>query len=220
MMRIGVSLEINWALRIGVFSPANEFSYYRQNRWVPWPPGMADLLVKVESIHKVEFPYDLAIYLYYSTCREEASMTMTLAHELQHSIQHEIDFNTWAFNTLIFGLRPETTAACGLQWEDIPTERDARIVAKRVTETLVGREKTDLYIEQRLAEATKDIDVADWNFIRNVDTSEPYNDLPGETRRLFQRLAPIRTELENILLQAKKDPEMAGLDLSMVMDGS
>lgn len=175
--------------------------------------------MSVDSTFEANFPYDFGIYLYDSTCHEEASLTMTLAHELQHSIQHERDFTTWAFNTLIPSLHHKKLAAVGLLWQDIPIERDARIVAKRAAETLVGPEKTMSYIEERLAGASNDIDVADWKFIREVDASQPYDDLPGETRRLFQRLAPFRAELEKILSDAKKDPEMAALDLSMVLNG-
>jgi hypothetical protein len=205
----------------GFFAPTHGYAYHKLNRQVPWPPYMASQLTKLDPVsYKSSFPYDGAIYLYDSTCRDETSLTMTLAHELQHFIQYGSDRATWAFNTLIPSLQREVIKALGIIWPDIPIEREARIVAKRAAQALVGIEKTDLHIESRSQEASSSAEIADWKFIREVDTTKEYGDLPEHTRRLFQqKLTPVRTELEEILIEAKKDPQFPQINLETMFRG-
>ena len=202
----------------GFFALTHKHAYYQRNKQVPWPPYMASQLVKLDRVsQKVSFPYDAAIYLYGSTCRDQTSLTMTLAHELQHFIQYGSDSVTWALNTLIPSLQREVIAARGIIWPDIPIEREARIVSKRAAQAIVGSENTDLHIESRLREASSSDEIADWEFIRDVDTTQEYGDLPRHTRRLFkERLTPVRKELENVLVDAKKDPKFPTIDLEMM----
>ena len=42
---------------------------------------------------------DDLVYLYGSTCADEVGLTMTLAHKLQHAIQHGKERNVWAVNS-------------------------------------------------------------------------------------------------------------------------
>ena len=175
---------------------------------------MASHLAKLDPVsYKRSFSYDCAIYLYDSTCRDELSLTMTLAHELQHFIQYGSDRTTWAFNTLT-NLRREVIEPLGIIWPDIPIEREARIVAKRAAQALVVIENADLHIGSRSKEASTSGEVSDWNFIRDVDVSREYTDLPGHTRRLYNhRLARIRPELEDTLSKLKEDPLFPSIDL-------
>ena len=55
-------------------------------------------------------------------------------------------------NSLI-RMRPTAVDDLKLEWADIPIERDARIVAKRVALDLYGEEPVHRYIDQRSAEA-------------------------------------------------------------------
>ena len=87
---------------------------------------------------------------------------MTLAHELQHSIQHAADRDIWAYNTLVMQLPKTRIRELGLTWQDVPTEREARIVAKRACELILGVEPTADYIEQRISSAALERDRNDW----------------------------------------------------------
>jgi hypothetical protein len=57
----------------------------------------------------VSFPFlrvvDDLVYLYGSTCANDVGLTMTLAHEIQHAIQHAKMREVWAVN----GLLPQLT---------------------------------------------------------------------------------------------------------------
>ena len=78
--------------------------------------------------------FDDFIYLHGSTCSSAMGLTMTLAHELQHFIQHSQQTRLWAANSLIPKLKKATIRALGLRWCDIPHEREARIVSSRYLE--------------------------------------------------------------------------------------
>jgi hypothetical protein len=205
----------------GWFSPTHEFAYYRRIRQAQWPPRMAMQLVKLDPVsYKPSFPNDCAIYLYDSSCRDEPSLTMTLAHELQHFIQYGNDRTTWAFNTVILSLPREVIEPLGIIWPDIPIEREARIVAKRAAQALIGNENAEFHIESRSKEASTSGEVSDWNFIREVDVSREYTDLPGHTRRLYQhRLWRVRPELEDVLSKLKEDPLFPSIDLDTMFGG-
>jgi hypothetical protein len=72
--------------------------------------------------------FDDFIYLHGSSCSNPLSLTLTLAHELQHFVQHESALDLWAANSLIPQL-PTVIGALGLAWCDIPHECEARIVS-------------------------------------------------------------------------------------------
>jgi hypothetical protein len=92
----------------------------------------------------------------------------------------------WALNTLIQNLSNAIEAE-GLQWSDVPIEREARSVSKRTAEKLFGRERVQQFVESKVAVATDKDEKADWQFIRGLDPLLPY-DLAIETRLIFQRL--------------------------------
>jgi hypothetical protein len=73
--------------------------------------------------------YDDFVYLHGTTCADDIALTMTLAHELQHFIQHADKTPLWAANGLVPNLDKTAIAALGLRWCDIPHEREARIVS-------------------------------------------------------------------------------------------
>src|ERR1035438_169440 len=103
--------------------------------WAVYPRSLQErLFVNGESM------FDHLIYLHGSTCADEAGLTMTLAHELQHFIQRAITPTFWAASTLIPRLSGCTVDALGLKWCHVPHEREARIVSKRVAENLLGPE--------------------------------------------------------------------------------
>jgi hypothetical protein len=137
---------------------------------------------------------------------------MTLAHELQHAVQHAVAHDVWAVNGLV--QRSGTIVeALQLTWADIPIEREARIVSKATAIHLFGDGRVEEFIDQKLAEQIAD--AADWRFIRTLTPSTSVN-LAAETKRLFERVRPFRSALEDALQQAKDrdNPDYTNVDLS------
>jgi hypothetical protein len=147
---------------------------------------------------------------------------MTLAHELQHSIQHANTRKVWAINGLVPQLHKTVIAALNLQWADIPIERETRIVSKRVVFHLFGEQRVTQYIDEKLAEAiarNDAADVADWQFIRTLTPSSSV-DIVTDTQRLFKRLKGCRSELEAVLLEKKNDPDFGDIELAAYFNGA
>jgi hypothetical protein len=161
---------------------------------------------------------DDLVYLKRSACVDEVGLTMTLAHELQHAIQHAKVRKLWATNTLaswflMRGLDKNAVEALELTWASIPIELEARIVSKRVAECLFGEERVTQYIEKRIAERVTEADVADWKFIRKLLPSSSV-DLVGSTKILFKQLRGHRPGLEELLRKMKEDgPDFSDIDL-------
>jgi hypothetical protein len=155
---------------------------------------------------------DDLIYLYGGTCIDEVGLTMTLAHELQHSIQHCNVRKLWAVNGLVTNLKRETIAALKLKWADIPIEAEARIVSKRVAEYLFGKELVSQYIDRKISERITEDDVADWQFVRMLRPSSTV-DLVGNTQLLFERLRNYRAEVEELLQEKKENPDFSHINL-------
>jgi len=159
---------------------------------------------------------DDLVYLYGNTCASEVGLTMTLAHELQHAIQHANLCELWAVNGLIQNLDRETIDTLKLTWSDIPIEREARIVSKSVAVHFFGEGRVSEYIDQKIAERVTEIDARDWQFVRTL-TSSSTVDLNAETKQLFERLRGYRAELEAALQERKrlKDPDFVDIDLGV-----
>lgn len=156
---------------------------------------------------------DLA-YLYDSTCDDELGLTMTLAHELQHAVQHAKVRPWWAANSFVHSCIHRLDKA-GLKlkaWADIPTEREARIVSKRVAECLFSEQLVRQYVDRKIAEPTTEDDVADWQFIRGLMASSSV-DLAEGTRQLFKRLRNYRPVLEDAMREERENPHYADIDL-------
>jgi hypothetical protein len=179
-----------------------------------WPDYVANCILVDDGISLL-FPrvIDDLVYLYGSTCADEVGLTMTLAHELQHAIQHANARKVWAVNGLVPQLHKTVIATLNLQWFDIPIEREARIVSKRVAIHLFGEKLVAEYIDKKIAEGITDSDVADWQFIRTLTPSSSA-DIVADTLRLFQRLKGYRPDLEAVVLKEKKDnPEVGDINL-------
>ena len=158
--------------------------------------------------------FDDLVYLYGSTCVDEVGLTMSLAHELHHAIQHSRNRRLWAANSLIDDLERGIISALGLTWTDIPTEVEARIKAKHVAESLVGKRRVRQYINKRIAERTTEADVADWQFIRTLTASSSVDLIVG-TRLLFERLRNYKSYLEHALHKKRSNPDFSDVDLDV-----
>jgi hypothetical protein len=106
----------------------------------------------------------------------------------------------------------------GLSWPDVPHEREARIVAKRVATEICGLDAVKQYIERKIREGST-TDAEDWRFSLQLDPSISY-DLEGETKRIFKRLRPYRGALESVLKEERRDPDYKDIDLSRYFDAT
>lgn len=146
---------------------------------------------------------DGLILLYGSTCANEIGLSMTLAHELQHTVQQRNSRQLWAVNGLVHHVGKEVFETLKMTWADIPIEREARIVAKRVAVHIFGEKMVTQFIEETIWEHASDGDFSDWQFIHDLRTTDSV-DLLAETRRLFQRLQDYRPELESGLRKRRE----------------
>jgi hypothetical protein len=180
--------------------------------WRIAPPYILDRIF-VSSVQVV----DDFIYLHGSTCATDVGLTMTLAHELQHFIQRTAHRTLWAANTLIPNLPKSVIEHLGLRWCDVPHEREARIVAKRIAEVLFGADAVRQHIDGRIAERVNEKDATDWECIRGLSTSPPF-DLEQETTLFFPRLRDYKAHLQSALRHFQStDPDFADVDLEALL---
>lgn len=117
--------------------------------------------------------FDNLIYIRDTTCQEGGvGFVLTYAHELQHFIQHGHTPSLSAVNSALYQnlkqFEPNTIAI------DIPHEREANIVSKRVAERLFGVNAVSEYAEgqiqfmERVGDAEQK---ARWIFFRDVPSS-------------------------------------------------
>ena len=185
-----------------------------------WPPDYLSECLVVDS----QFAFDDLVYLHGSTCECELGLTMTFAHELQHFVQHSILPTVWAANAVaaytLRSLDSYDIEALRLRSCDIPHEREARIVAKRAAENLFGTDAVNQYIDAKIAERVNEQDVADWECIRGLVASTPY-DLTRETKLFFPRLAAFRPRLERSFRYLRQsDPRFNDLNLDTLLGGT
>jgi hypothetical protein len=165
--------------------------------------------------------FDNLIYLHGSTCQTDTGLVMTLAHELQHFVQHACEPKLWAESSVVTNLTREDIRELNLNWSDIPIEREVRAISKLVVEKLCGAEAVRRYIDGKIKENANPADVEDWKFVRGLDGSVPC-DLTRETRLLFQRLKGFRFQLNRALRLRKHgsgDPAFDLVDLNELLTG-
>lgn len=151
----------------------------------------------------VTWPFDSVVYLYGSTCENEIALTITFAHELQHFLQYANERQLWAANALL----ARDSTLFERPWE-IPSEREARIVSKRVAEDLHGAESIRQHAVAKLNDSTTGVDMGDWRFFRDIVTADAY-DLSNETKRLVQQH---KSELAKLQAECAGSPDFCDLD--------
>ncbi len=178
-----------------------------------WPNCVRDCIYPSDPYGGRTRIIDDLVYLRGSTRVDEVGLTMSLAHELQHAIQHSQTREMWAVNSLVANdLRRETIQSLGLEWSDIPIEVEARIVSKRVAECFFGEPRVRQHIEKNIAQPATEGDRKDWQFVRTLMPSMAI-ELTGETQRLLNRIRGYRSELEASLEEKRQNPDYADIDL-------
>lgn len=163
-----------------------QFVVIKDTRTNEWPDYVTEHIFVCDSSLAVDVRFDNVIYLYGTTCADSVGRVMTFAHELQHFVQYGFSPMLWYVNQQFWNRLPAY---------EIPTEREARIVAKHIARELCGRESVEEYIarkiefaENRLRSKPDDNDhlkkwqaeIDDWRFIQRLDESNSY-DLAVET---------------------------------------
>jgi hypothetical protein len=162
--------------------------------------------------------YQNFVYLFGSTCSIREGLAMTLAHELQHFIQHGTSKKTWAIGSLasilIRNLSMTSVNEAGVSsWCDVPIERQAWISGKRVAAALLGGESVRRHIDAQIATVLCAVDLAAWKAIRKIDASKAY-DFATETASFIPRLSAYRNLMEQCLADLRDDPDFADLDIN------
>ena len=130
--------------------------------------------------------FDNLIYIRPSTCADATALVITYAHELQHFVQYATMPRLVTLNGILRqhlkDLEPTAITT------DIPIEREANIVSKRVAEVVCGTESVKAFADEQI-EVMGQNDVQDekarWIFFRDVPSSTEY-DLLAETLRLVE----------------------------------
>jgi hypothetical protein len=196
---------------------------YTEDECSDWPKHLRKHFFTDDSASgRNKSAFDNLIYLHGSTCQTDTGLVMTLAHELQHFVQHGREPKLWAESSVVTNLTKEDIRALKLNWSNIPIEREARAVSKMVAEKLFGAEAVRRYIDGKIAKNANPADVEDWKFVRELDASVAY-DLNRETRLLFQRLKEFRHQLSEALQLRKResgDPAFDLVDLNQRLAGT
>lgn len=193
-----------------------QFVVLEGTRTIEWPDYITEHIYSESQ----NILFDHVIYLYGATCADPVGRVMTFAHELQHFVQYGLSRRLWAESRLFWGLLPTY---------EIPTEREARAVAKSVAEKLCGSERVEQYIAQKIEQSSQRIhggsvpdpegtqnwqnEIDDWRFIERLHGPAPC-DLAAITNEAFRRLGARREELEKKLQDLKARTEFEEVDLS------
>jgi hypothetical protein len=172
--------------------------------------------------------YKSLVYLHGTTCSTDVGLCMTLAHEFQH-LKQSIGIVPEYVVCRLIGKCNEIVREHALIWSDIPHEREARIVSKRVATTALGTEAVRTYVDREISDAVSKMkaasteedeeawsnDAADWLFIRRVSTDLEY-DFVRETRLLYPALCRFQGPLEET---QRLFSDLGGVDLATLFSG-
>jgi hypothetical protein len=197
--------DINW-LRASWGGEANRGVHWpiRGQGLHDWPQDMWYTIAPVDPVSgDVTWPYDSVVYLHGRTCSVDIQLAMTLAHELQHFLQFGNLRQIWAINTLLAKL-PYLPTSDLSHWYHLPTEREARIIAKRVAVDIFGKPRVDEHIAAMARASRSPEDAADWDFMAALDSGESYDPRAG-TIPFVQRHRVALEELRRTTFAEDKD---------------
>lgn len=192
--------------------PANRGMHYRVDRelCVPWYIR-EHLYSSEDDSGRLKRVFSSLIYVHESTCRSDIGLTLTFAHELQHFLQYANARHLWATNVLLMNLPKRFPWQTEFKnfW-DFPIEVEARIIAKRVGESLYDAEYVEQLVKSRITEPVTANDADDCKFFLSLNSAQPY-DLLAATRPLVQTYKPLLQELHKDRYFCE-DPDFSTLD--------
>ena len=138
--------------------------YAQQPRFRPF--ALPDRVEKLISFDDANEPnYDNLVYLHGSVTKSRPAFIMTLAHELQHALQHANHFELWRDNTIMATERGNL----GADYANGPHEREAMLVSRRVATQICGRQDIESYMSRQRTSAQAEL--IRWNFQNDWNTS-------------------------------------------------
>jgi hypothetical protein len=130
--------------------------------------------------------FDDLIYIRHSTCLDPTGCAITYAHELRHVVQQDQFPRLMKATSSLRGrLKDFLNTATEI---DIPVERDANIISKRVAEQVCGVQAVRRFAEQQVMWMRTGGGLAHkqrWEFFRDVPSPTAY-DWVNETVRLVE----------------------------------
>lgn len=131
--------------------------------------------------------FDNMIYIRKTTCDDTVGCVTTFGHELQHFVQYGFTPRLTRANSVLYRnlKRLEPTAIA----TDVPHEREANIVSKRVAELVCGKDAVNRFANDQIQLMEKDGGHEQrqrWVFFRDVPSSIQYN-LLEETISLVEK---------------------------------
>ncbi len=133
-----------------------------------------------------DLAFDNVIYLRGRTCAVRTSAIITFAHELQHFVQYGQAQKVFAANVLLYHHMRAFDPTSELEAWDIPHERDAMTVSKRVADAVIGPEAVSVYARSQI---DAEIDPHYWEYFQGLSSSLQI-DLLRETRPLVEKYRP------------------------------
>jgi hypothetical protein len=131
--------------------------------------------------------FDNLIFIRDSTCLDPTGFVTTYAHELQHFTQYGHTPKLAVVNSdLYFNMKKFAPSS---MVTDVPNEREANIVSKRVAEAICGKAAVRAFAEERIRfmEKVNEPDQRErWTFFRDIPASTEY-DLLVETVLLVEK---------------------------------
>lgn len=199
----------------GLYRPTEGGGYSNPN----WPEYVMSLLFGFGQQR-----FDHVLYLHDSTCRDRVGLTVTFAHELQHFRQYcrvrEMSDAGVLLMTFIGQVPEATTDALSLtRWIDVPHEREARIVSKRIAVGIFGDDSVREFLDRSIASAVNDGDKEDLTFVQRIGPADYSYDLSAATKLVFSRLIPHRRELEESI-KWDQTGRLQNINLDSLLSGS
>ena len=131
--------------------------------------------------------FDSLIYVRKSTCDDPTGLVECYAHELQHFVQRWKMPRVYAVNNVLYrNLKRFDLSTTVI---DIPTEREANIVSKRVAEVVCGVEAVNAFADAqvRLMDGLGESEQRErWTYFRDMSSSAPF-DLLESTKSLVEK---------------------------------
>jgi hypothetical protein len=154
----------NDAKLVSILGPTNRGfhlglkDYFAKPAYSRFPP----LVAKVERLISFDVDgnpnYDNLVYLHGSTTKIRAAFIMTLAHELQHVLQHTNHYELWRDNTIMACERGNF----GASYTNGPLEREAMLVSRQIATSICGRRDVADYIKQQ--NTTAQAELIRWSY--------------------------------------------------------
>lgn len=129
-----------------------------------------------DSLETSQIVIDDFIYIRRGSWENPTGLVECYAHELQHFVQRAKSPRLWLVNDVLRrklkDLEPQATAI------DIPTERDANIVSKCVTERLCGADAVNAFVKEQIRwmeQIGAEEEKRRWSFFQEVSSSTPFD---------------------------------------------